>query len=152
EDHLNWLYYLVSNTDYAIVGGNGGWWYQGKKTGLSFTVIDPSQNFAAIYVDGEYVHYSNYSYYWYGDNEYGLEDTLVVTLKPAYLATLELGEHSITVSCTNGYAPGYFYVVDSAASPRTGDTANLPLWSGLMLLSMAAVAGTGYMLHRKKEN
>jgi len=147
----DWLYYLVGNTDYAMIGGNGGWWYQGKKEGLSFSAIDPKQKFAAVYVDGEYVHYSNYSYYWYGENNFGFEDIVVVTLKPSYLATLGIGEHSITVSYPNGYAPGYFYIVDSTASPHTGDTANLPLWSGLMLLSMAAAGSAVLMLRKKKE-
>ena len=147
---LDWLYYLVGNTDYAMIGGKGGWWYQGKKEGLSFSAIDPKQKFAAVYVDGEYVSSYDYTYYWYGVNDFGHEDIVVVTLKPSYLATLGIGEHSITISYPNGYAPGYFYIVDSTATPHTGDTANIPLWSGLLFLSMTSGAAC-LMLCRKKE-
>ena len=102
-------------------------------------------------MDGKLIDSSNYTYYWYGVNEYGEEDIVVVTLKPAYLSKLKLGGHDISISFTNGYAPGHFYIVDAASSPRTGDTANTPLWAGLMLLSMAALGTTGFMLRKKKE-
>lgn len=150
-DLFDWLYYLVGNTDYAIISGNGGYWYEGRGGALSFGAIDPKHKLAAVYVNGNYVDSSNYSYYWYGVNEYGEEDILVVSLKPAYLAGLGVGKHSISISFTNGYAPGYFCIVESSASPRTGDDANIPLWAGLMMISMAALGTAAYTLKNKEE-
>ena len=150
--YFDWLYLLVSNTDYSIINGSGSWWYQGKKGGLNFTAIDPTHNFVGVYVDGKLISSSNYNAWWDGDNQFEHDDLVIVSLKQSYLETLKLGKHSISIAYDNGYAPGCFYIVDSAGSPRTGDTANLPLWAGLMLLSMAAIATAGYKLYKKKEN
>ena len=142
----NKLYNLVASTDYAITAGSGGYWYDGKNSGLSFVAIDPYSRFAGIRVDGELVDMNNYNYYHDSDNE-----TAVVTLKASYLQTLSQGKHSITFCFWNGYCSGYFYVMDKASSPPTGDTANLPLWSGMMLLScMGIAAAAGIVLKRKK--
>ena len=146
----DWLYYLVASTDYAILSGSGSNWYKGKSTGISFHAIDPKQKFAGVRVDGELIDSSNYGVYWYGDNAYGYEDVVVVTLKPSYLTELGFGKHSITICYWNGYAPGHFYVMEASGSPPTGDSANFPLWSGMMLLSAFCLAGAGTMLRRRK--
>jgi len=151
-DYLyNWLYYLVSNTDYATLSG-GGSWYEGKRGGISFSAIDPRHKFGAVYVDGELIHHSNYSYYWYGENDYDQDDILVLTLKPEYLKTLKSGKYDITISFTNGYTTSYFSIWDGTGAPPTGDSANLPLWTALLIMSTAAMAAAVYGLRKKKES
>ena len=141
----NKLYNLVGSSDYAITAGSGSSWYDGKKAGLSFVAIDPVTKFAGIRVDGNLVDTANYSYY--HDSANG---TAVVTLKESYLKTLAIGKHDITICYWNGYASGYFYVLDKASSPPTGDTANFPLWGSMALMSVMCLAGAGMMLSRKK--
>ncbi|MBQ2959689.1 MAG: hypothetical protein IJE09_00505 [Oscillospiraceae bacterium] len=139
------LYNLVGSSDYAITAGSGGYWYEGKSSGLSFVAIDPYAKFAGLRIDGELIDMDNYNYYHDADNE-----TAVVTLKASYLKTLSEGKHSITFCFWNGSCSGYFYVLDKASAPPTGDTANLPLWSGMMLLSCIGIAAAGIVLKRKK--
>jgi len=148
----NWLYYLVSNTDYAIIAGNGQSWYKGKSSGTSFTAIDPKNRFAGVRVDGELIDSSNYDYYWYGDNAYGYNDLVVITLKPSYLTNLGFGQHSISICYWNGYAPGYFYVMEADGSPPTGDSANFPLWGSMMLISALGLAAAAGFVFRRKKN
>ena len=140
----DWLYNLVSNTDYAIISGNGATWYKGKSSGISFTAIDPVGKFAGVRVDGELIDLDDY---WYS----GEDETCVVTLKPSYLTNLGFGRHEISICFWNGYAPGYFYIMEADGSPPTGDTANFPLWGSMMLLSaMGMMAAAGIILKRKK--
>jgi len=147
----DWLYYLVASTDYAILSGSGSTWYKGRSSGFSIYAIDPRQKFAGIRVDGELIDSSNYSAYWYGDNDYGYEDVVVVTLKPSYLTNLGFGKHTVTICYWNGYAPGHFYVMEASGSPPTGDSANFPLWSGMMLLSAFALGAAVIVLKPKKK-
>lgn len=140
----DWLYYLVSNTDYAIISGNGSTWYKGKSSGISFTAIDPVGKFAGVRVDGVLIDSSNYYYS-------GEADTCIITLKPSYLTNLGFGQHSISICYWNGYAPGHFYIMEAAGSPPTGDTANFPLWGSMMIIStLGLAAAAGLILKRKK--
>ena len=136
----------------AIVNGNGGVWYKGKSGGISFTAIDTKGKFAGIRVDGQLVDSSNYTYYWYGDNAYGNNDLVVVTLKSSYLTDLSFGKHNIEICYWNGYAPGHFNIMEATGSPPTGDTANLPLWGGLMLVSAIAMFSAVELMRRRKKS
>ena len=141
---VDWLYNLVSNTDYAIISGIGSTWYKGKSSGISFRAIDPVGKFAGVRVDGVLLDLDDY---WYS----GEEETCVVTLKPAYLTTLGFGRHEISICYWNGYAPGHFYVMEATGSPPTGDTANFPLWGAMLLLSgFGLTAAAATVLRRKK--
>ena len=69
----------------------------------------------------------------------------------SYLTNLGFGRHEISICFWNGYAPGYFYIMEADGSPPTGDTANFPLWGSMMLLSaMGMMAAAGIILKRKK--
>ena len=60
-------------------------------------------------------------------------------MKTAFLDTLEVGEHTITVIYTDGETDGTFYVHAKANSPETGTNNNLGLWMALLLVSGGAV-------------
>lgn len=148
----DWLYYLVACTDYAIISGSGATWYKGKSSGIGFTAIDPKNKFAGVRVDGELIDSSNYECYWYGENAYGYNDLVVVTLKPSYLTNLGFGQHSISICYWNGYAPGHFYIMEATGSPPTGDTANFPLWGSMMLISAMGLAAAAAFVFKRKKN
>ena len=141
----NWLYNLVSNTDYAIISGNGSTWYKGKSSGISFTAIDPLGKFAGVRVDGQLIDSSNYYYS-------GEAETCTITLKPSYLTKLGFGQHSISICYWNGYAPGNFYIMEASGSPPTGDSANFPLWSSMMLVSALGLAAAAVFVFNRKKN
>ena len=82
-------------------------------------------------MDGKEVAESNYE---------AKSGSTVITLKTAYIEGLTLGKHTITVLYTNGQADGYFYITVMSDAPATGDTANVALWSGIALISLAAAA------------
>ena len=66
----------------------------------------------------------------------------------AYLATLAYGKHSIDIVFTDGFASAEFSVLNASASPKTGDSNNLALWAGVLLLSGAAVVA---LIPRKRK-
>lgn len=110
---------------------------------------------------------------WIGDNKlkadyYTIsEDGKTITLKAAFLNTLKAdntykiiagkldanGAYKVNGEQTKYYAYSNFKILSAAsagATPSTGDTANLALWIGLLVVSGAAIAVI--LPKRKKEN
>ena len=94
---------------------------------------DPNK-FTGVRVDGRLIPAGNYSVI-----KNTAEGTTTVGLYPGYLATLAYGKHSIDIVFTDGFASAEFSVLNASASPKTGDTNNLALWAGVLVLSGAAV-------------
>jgi len=62
-----------------------------------------------------------------------------VTLLAAYVKTLAVGTHTITIVSDDGQATASFAVVAPAVTPDTGDTTMVGLWLLLMLVSAGAL-------------
>ena len=122
---------LLTALTYEIIKGNGTTWAKGTGARPEFTANGPYGKFAGLLVDGKEVAESNYE---------AKSGSTVITLKTAYIEGLTLGKHTITVLYTNGQADGYFYITVMSDAPATGDTANVALWSGIALISLAAAA------------
>ena len=79
------------------------------------------------------------------------EDGMTVTLTPAFLATLEEGEHILTVAYEEGLAEAAFTVAEGQKDPGnnsdTGDSFSAA-WIAAMLVSLAGAAAL--ILNRKK--
>ena len=87
------------------------------------------------------------------DTDYTVEaGSTVVTLKPACLSKLNTGRHIITINFDDGKATTGLTIKAGKTggggggggkgdSPETGDTSNPALWTGLLLLSGAALGG-----------
>ena len=58
---------------------------------------------------------------------------------PGYLASLAQGKHTVEFVFTDGVATAEISILSASASPKTGDTNNMGLWIGLLVLSGAAV-------------
>lgn len=107
--------------------------------------------FIGIQMDGEDVDESNYE---------ATEGSVILKLKEAYLDTLSLGSHILRVLFTDGFIDIPFTVSEKTAAavpavipavtpvptaapaynlPRTGDTADLALWAGAILLGAAGL-------------
>ena len=87
--------------------------------------------------------------------------SLLLTLKASYLDTLSVGEHKVTIAFTDGTAETTlkikadeptpspaptatpFLTPEPTKVPKTGDTANFPLWIGLVLLGLIGISLLG---------
>lgn len=101
-------------TKYTITSGANATWTKGSGTTLSFTGSGPLSEFAGIKVDGTTVGASNYS---------ATTSPTVLTLSNAYLESLSVGNHSMTVVWTGGTATANFNIAAPAgAKDSTGST------------------------------
>lgn len=97
-----------NSTGYTITSGAGGTWTKGSGGTYSFTGSGPLSEFAGIKVDGTTVGASNYS---------ATTSPTIITLSNAYLESMSVGTHSVTVVWTGGTATANFTV---AAAGTTG--------------------------------
>ena len=82
-----------------------------------------------------------------GSANYGAaEGSLKLSVKPEYLETLSVGDHTVKVNFQDGSATVKLTVLAASAQPtpsptppKTGDESNLALWNSLMFLSVAAM-------------
>lgn len=91
-----------------IVMGANGRFVKESKEGLTFKVEESIDKFVEVSIDGATVNSDNYTV---------VSGSTVVTLKPKYLETLSLGNHSIEIKFTTGIAATEFSV---AAKSETG--------------------------------
>ena len=144
---------------YQNVSGDGNVWYRGSRATSNFvfkrSADDAStiDHFTGIRVDGEMVDEANYT------KESG---SVVIKLKPTYLETLALGDHTLKVQFNDGSASAKFTVADKSAGgeknqgndskgARTGDDSNILLWITLMTASLLAIV-LAIVFNRRKSN
>ena len=65
--------------------------------------------------------------------------SLKLSVKPEYLETLSVGDHTVKVNFQDGSATVKLTVKAATGNPKTGDESNPALWSSLMFLSVAAM-------------
>ena len=141
---------------YHNVSGDRNVCYRGSRTTSDFvfkrSADDAStiDHFTGIRVDGKRVDESNYI------RESG---SVVIKLKPTYLETLALGDHTLEAQFNDGSASAKFTVAEKPAGgetdqdsdstgARTGDDNNISLWITLMTVSLTLLAFV-YSLHRR---
>ena len=130
--------------EYRIVEGGNGVYVLKSNKALNFTANGVYRKFTWLEIDGEYVEP--------GVGKYISDSgSTIISLQPVFLETLSEGRHNIVVHYTDGQTYLASFTVASRYSPRTGDTANLPLWGSLMALCLVGTAGAVIYL-KKKEN
>ena len=145
---------------YQNVSGDGNVWYRGSRVTSDFvfkrSADDAStiDHFTGIHVDGKMLDEANYT------KESG---SVVIKLKPTYLETLALGEHTLKVQFNDGSASAQFTVAVKSAGDgtesktgdgtgaRTGDGSDILLWITLMIASLLAGVLI-VVLNRRKAN
>ena len=130
---------------YTITDDSGAKWIQGSATGLKFRIVqagidDDAYEFfedggCYIEVDGKQVDLSNFTY---------VEGSVIITLKPEFLTTLSVGEHTITFKFSNSTVTTKFTVVASQASnpanvPATGEVISTTAVAGASVIALAGV-------------
>ena len=91
----------------VIIAGANGSWQKSGTDGLSFTSNAAFADFIKVQVDGKDLDVSNYTV---------KEGSTIVTLKTDYLATLSVGEHSLSIVSSNGTASTKFTVTEETGS------------------------------------
>ena len=93
----------------VIIAGANGSWQKSGTDGLSFTSNAAFADFTKVQVDGKDLDASNYTV---------KEGSTIVTLNAAYLNTLSVGKHTLSVVSANGTATTEFTIT---AAPTGGD-------------------------------
>ena len=144
---------------YRNTEGNGTQWTKGSNKTADFTFkrsendSEAFSHFTGIQVDGKDVDKANYT----ADSE-----SVIVKLKPAYLETLSVGEHTLTALFDDGNAASAKFTIlakstntnsqtssgtakkanvvnSSTTVPKTGDKSNMLLWITLLCASMLVI-------------
>ena len=88
-----------------------GSWTQGDTSGLTITCSADLSKFIGVKVDGILLDAANYT---------AVSGSTIITIKPEYLATLAVGEHSIELFFTDGSVQTWFTVRASGGNGGNG--------------------------------
>ena len=150
-----------------ITEGDGATVTQGEKKELSFTSDASFADFLRVELDGTTLDEKNYT---------KKEGSTIITLNRDFVATLSVGEHTLSIVSKSGTATAKFTVKAKPTEtttpqptvtpqptaqpqptvqpvspiPRTGDTANPALWFALLIVSGSALAAI-FVLRRKAD-
>ena len=134
------------------LSGNGkDEWTKGGEDGVVITIKDSGEDnsfdhFTGVKLDGQLLT---------KDVDYTVtKSSTIVTLLPATLEKLSVGEHTVTVLFDNGEV-GTDLTVKAAnsgnpTSPQTGDNSHMGLWIAIMILSLCALATTLFIGKKKR--
>ena len=155
----------------VIIAGANGSWQKGGTDGLSFTSNAAFADFIKVQVDGKDLDASNYTV---------KEGSTIVTLNAAYLSTLSVGKHTLSIVSANGTATTEFTIMAAQTGgdqtgdnqtggddtttqdpdknegavtiPQTGVTSNTLLWVALLFASGAGLLGAVVYSRKKRYN
>ncbi|MBR2562406.1 MAG: hypothetical protein IKE31_09740, partial [Eubacterium sp.] len=129
-------------------------WESGSDTGLPFTIYRTPEDsaeisrahFRYVMVDGNPITEGE---------DYIVEFKSVhITLLPAYLNTLSVGTHTLTVKYDDANDVDIPFVIQKAApspAPNTGDTTNYTIWIILMAVTFVVIiAAIVLLVHKRK--
>lgn len=142
---------------YEAVKGAGQEWAKGSKTAAEFTfkrsLYDETaiEHFKTIKVDGKDVDAKNFE---------AKAGSIIITLKPEYLETLAVGEHTLTASFDDGKDVSVKFVIKEASksggssksNANTGDTNKISFWLSMAVCAiMLAGCAFGYRATLKED-
>ncbi len=104
-------------------------WTKGSEDGLSAVTDGEADWFAGVQVDGKELSAEDFSVDW---------DTGTITLAPAFLEELSIGEHTLTLLFTDGSVSAEFAVNGASGNPPTG-ASQLMLLSTVMLMATCVI-------------
>ena len=148
---------VTIDPDYTVkevtgLSGNGeDEWTKGGEEGVVITVKDSGEDnsfdhFTGVKLDGKLLT---------KDVDYTVKKgSTIVTLLPATLEKLAVGEHTVTVLFDNGEVNTDLTVKaansDSATSPKTGDNSHLGLWIAIMIIALCGLAAMLFIGKKKR--
>ena len=144
-----------TTADYKIIEGANGTWTQNSDGTLTFRANGEFSKFTGVKVDGKLIDRENYT---------AKSGSTIVTLSKDYLATLPVGNHSLTVVFNDGECSTDFTVKaagdntnpgdntkpgetvtpgNNADGPQTGDHSSIVLAVAVLLVSGGALTVLG---------
>ena len=137
-----------------ITAGAKAAWQQGSSSGLSFTSSAPLSEFISVTLNGFTLSESYYS---------KAEGSTIITLNKSCLDQLKVGTHKISINSLGGAAETEFTVKAGSqqntlpiqstnpwSAPKTGDSANMGLWIGMIVVSLVGVAAVAVFIVKNK--
>ena len=132
---------------YMVTGGGNSTWIKDSNSNVIITVkrseADETcfSHFSGVRIDGTTLAAGDYE---------ARSGSTVITLKAATLQKLSVGDHTVTISFDDGKAETKLTVKAASSTPtatpkptdvpKTGDSANFPLWLGLILLGLIGIS------------
>lgn len=132
----------------SITEGQNSEWKQGKNSTLTFKSNATLSDFFSVSIDGKIIDPVNYDV---------KEGSIIITLKPEYIATLPPGKHTFSILSTGGTASTEFLIdtkqtattkpdntgtpntdekstpsTGDKSTPKTGENNNLLIWFSLL--------------------
>lgn len=128
----------TQEVEYKIIEGENQTHLIGTNTELTIKANGDISEFKAVKVDGKILDSESYQV---------VSGSTVVTLKQAYLNSLQAGTHTLTFVYTNGEVSTNFVIAkaeiknnNNNSTPKTGD--NIIIWAVLMLASILGIVST----------
>jgi len=122
---------LEAFADYEIIDGQNAVWTSGSGKDLVFRADGAFAKFVRVEIDGKVVDPKHYTV---------KEGSTIVTFDDAYISTLSVGKHELSVIFTNGEASTTF-TIKAAAGTNTGDVTNVSGFLAMLIASMAILLG-----------
>ena len=125
---------------YMVTGGGNSTWIKDSNSNVIITVkrseADETcfSHFSGVRIDGTTLAAGDYE---------AKSGSTVITLKAATLQKLSTGSHTVTINFDDGKAETKLTVKAAPKPtdvPKTGDSANFPLWLGLILLGLIGIS------------
>ncbi len=131
------------STVYPVVEGGQGEWTEGSANGLTIRVNGDYSKFQSVAINGNTIGTDKYT---------SASGSTIITLKAAYLETLDAGQNTLRVNFTDGYAQTRFTVASNALDdvPQTGDSSNPSLWVMMSILGGMGLIGSVIFTTKKK--
>ena len=120
---------------YKIIEGADSTWVKGSKKDQLITSDAPFEKFAEVRVDDKTVAAENYT---------AKSGSTKITFKAAYLETLSVGAHKVTIQSADGKAETTLTIAKAETkpagktTPNTGDHSDTVLWTAVMIGAIAA--------------
>lgn len=134
----------------SIIESQTDSWSPDRGGSLTFRSDAAFSDFIGVLMDGHAIEPRHYNV---------KEGSIIVTLKPDFLATLSAGTHTVGIQSRTGIASAEFTIAakDKAGAdsgnkdlPQTGDNSNLLLWIALLFISGCALTVIGVKSLRRK--
>ena len=139
ESYNSCIVKVTAIDKYEILDGDKQTYESGKE--LSIRANGNLEDLVAINVDNACLDSSKYTL---------TSGSTIVTLKPSYLDTLSIGEHTLTFVYNDGEVGATFTVLFNEVNPATGD--DIMFYVITLVTSMISLAILGIYLKRKRFN
>ncbi len=127
-----------------VIEGQNSSWKPHEGGTLYFRSNAAFSDFISVLVNGKVVDSKYYEL---------KEGSIIVMLKPEYLATLPTGTYTLGIKSVTGIASTQFTIMakeEGKESPKTGDNSNMLLWFTILFLSGGVLTVIGFKSKKEK--